>query len=137
MLSPNQIVERVLSNPALAGITSVLMRAMLAFMFIVSGWGKITGYDGTAAYMASQGVPGALLPLVILTELGGGIAILIGFQTRFVAFLLAGFTVLTALLFHDGSDMNSHLMFMKNIAIAGGFLSLMLFGAGRYSVDRK
>jgi putative oxidoreductase len=86
--------------------------------------------------MQSAGVPGGLLPLVILAELGGGIAIVAGFQTRVVALLLAGFSVLAALLFHTGADQLQQIMFLKNLGLAGGFLFLVANGAGRLSVDR-
>jgi putative oxidoreductase len=111
-------------------------RVMIAVLFVLSGWGKIGGYAGTQGYMQSAGVPGGLLPLVILAELGGGIAIVAGFQTRVVALLLAGFSVLAALLFHTGADQLQQIMFLKNLGLAGGFLFLVANGAGRLSVDR-
>jgi putative oxidoreductase len=104
----------------------------------VSGWGKLTAYAGTAGYMAMHGVPTILLPLVILTELGGGLAIILGVFTRWAAIALAGFTILTALIFHnDLGDMNQYINFMKNVAIAGGFLVLFTTGAGAFSVDQR
>ena len=111
-------------------------RLLIAFIFVFSGWGKITAYSGTAAYMASHGVPGFLLPLVILTEFGGGLLIVVGYQTRLVAFLMAGFTLLTALFFHsDLGDQGQMINFMKNLSIAGGFLFLAVNGAGAWSLD--
>jgi putative oxidoreductase len=110
-------------------------RVLIAVLFVLSGWSKIGGYAGTQGYMQSAGVPGSLLPLVILLELGGGLAIIAGFYTRVVALLLAGFTVLTALLFHTGADQIQQIMFMKNLGLAGGFLFLFANGAGRLSVD--
>lgn len=122
-------------------------RILLSIIFITSGWGKVVGYAGTAAYMQAMGVPSILLPLVILTELGGGLAILVGLQTRIVSFLLAGFCVLTGYLFHykgitgttgqEMMDMMNWLAFMKNITIAGGFLALVGAGAGALSADAK
>jgi len=113
-------------------------RVFISLIFIVTGIGKITGYSGTAAYMDSMGIPGMLLPLVILLEVGGGLAILLGFKTRLVAFLLAGFCVLSALIFHfDFDNQMQSLMFMKNIAIAGGFLFLVAFGPGKYAIDNR
>src|ERR1700716_2035032 len=98
-------------------------RILMSQIFIISGIGKITGYAGTQAYMAKMGVPGALLPLVILTEVGGGLALLFGFKTRWVALALAGFTLLSALVFHmDFKDQMQMINFMKNLAIAGGLL---------------
>lgn len=114
----------------------LLGRVGLALIFIISGWGKIAGYAATQGYMEAMGVPGMLLPLVILLELGGGLAILTGLFTRWVSFALAGFTVLTALVFHANlGDPAQSINFMKNIAIAGGFLALAAHGAGAFSVD--
>ena len=123
-------MNQVLSFSPLIG------RIFISLIFIVAGYGKITAYSGTAGYMESMGIPGIMLPLVILTELGGGLAILLGFQTRLVAFLLAGFCLLSALIFHfDLTDQMQSLMFMKNIAIAGGFLFLVAHGPGAYALD--
>ena len=117
--------------------TAVLLgRLLLAAIFILSGFSKIGGYAGTQGYMEAEGVPGILLPLVILTELGGGLCILAGFQTRIVALLLAGFTLVAAVLFHfQPADQGQMINFMKNLAIAGGFLALMSNGPGAFSVD--
>lgn len=104
----------------------------------MSGIGKISAYSGTAAYMASTGVPGALLPVVIAIEVLGAAAIIIGYKTRIVAFLMAGFTLVTALLFHNNfQDQIQMIMFLKNVSIAGGFLLLVANGAGPLSVDRR
>jgi putative oxidoreductase len=112
-------------------------RILMSQIFIISGIGKITGYAGTQGYMAKMGVPGALLPLVILTELGGGLALLFGFQTRWVALALAGFTFLSALIFHmNFSDQMQMINFMKNLAMAGGLLLFVRHGAGAPSIDR-
>lgn len=111
-------------------------RIMLALLFIIEGWTKIPNYAGTAAYMEHHGIPGALLPLVIVTELGGGLLVALGYQTRIAAFALAGFCALTALLFHGVlSDPNEFIQFYKDIAMAGGFLALAAFGAGEWSID--
>lgn len=112
-------------------------RILLALIFVVAGFGKIAGYAGTQAYMESVGVPGALLPLVILTELGGGLALAAGLLTRWVAAALAGFTVIAALIFHlDFADQMQSILFMKNLAIAGGLLIVFRYGAGAWSLDR-
>ena len=114
----------------------LLGRVGLALIFILSGWSKIAGYDGTQQYMEAMGVSGVLLPLVIVVELGGGLAILGGLATRWAALGLAGFTLLAAVLFHANlGDQNQFISFMKNVAIAGGFLVLATQGAGRFSVD--
>jgi len=113
-------------------------RILLALLFLMSGIGKISAYSGTAAYMASTGVPGALLPVVIAIEVLGAAAIIIGYKTRIVAFLMAGFTLVTALLFHNNfQDQIQMIMFLKNVSIAGGFLLLVANGAGPLSVDRR
>jgi putative oxidoreductase len=112
-------------------------RILMSQIFIISGIGKITGYAGTQAYMAKMGVPGALLPLVILTELGGGLLLLFGFQTRWVALALAGFTIVSALIFHRNfADQMQMINFMKNLAMAGGLLLFVRHGAGAPSIDR-
>ena len=112
-------------------------RIFLAILFVPAGWGKISGYAGTQGYMESVGAPGALLPLVILVELGGGLALLLGWQSRIVAFLLAGFSLVSALLFHfHPEDQMQMINFTKNIAIAGGLLFLVANGAGAYSLDK-
>ncbi|WP_281258897.1 DoxX family protein [Photobacterium indicum] len=116
----------------------LISRFLLAAIFINAGWGKIGGYAGTQAYMDSMGVPGAMLPLVILLELGGGLAILFGLLTRFSALSIAVFSVISAFLFHyDPSNSGQMINFMKNISIAGGFLALVAIGPGKLSIDAK
>ena len=113
-------------------------RLFLSALFVVSGLGKIIAYSGTAAYMSALGVPGALLPLAIFTEIAGAAAIIIGWNTRLVAFLLAGYSLLTAILFHNNfSDQIEMVMFLKNVSIAGGLLLLVANGAGPLSLDRR
>lgn len=115
---------------------SLLGRIGLSLLFIISGWGKITGYAGTQQYMEAMGVPGALLPLVILLELGGGLAIAAGLFTRWIAIALAVFSVATAAVFHaDFGDAMQAISFWKNVAMAGGFLLLAANGAGEFSID--
>lgn len=116
----------------------LVARLLLALIFIGAGWSKIGGYEGTQGYMEAMGVPGALLPLVILAELGGGIALLIGLLTRVAGLGLAVFSIVSALLFHaDFSNSVEQIMFMKNLAIAGGLLLVVAHGAGRFSIDAK
>ena len=117
---------------------STVGRILLALIFVVSGYGKIVGYDGTVAFMAKFGVPGILLPLVILTELGGGLALIAGWQTRIAAFLLVGFTLLAAMIFHtDFANHVQYLFFMKNLAITGGLLALVAHGPGPLALDTR
>lgn len=112
-------------------------RILMAQIFIISGIGKITGYAGTQAYMAKAGVPAVLLPLVILTELGGALALLFGFQARWAALALAGFSLLAALLFHlHPGDQMQMINFMKNLAMAGGLLMVVRHGAGAPGIDK-
>lgn len=133
----NLKVAGLANNPAIASVIAVLARALMAYIFIVSGYGKITGYDGTVQYMESMGVSGNLLPLVILLEIGGGIALLAGFQTRLAALALAIFSVAAAVIFHSSDDMGQQINFMKNLAMAGGLLGFFLNGAGRLSLDAE
>ena len=115
---------------------NVAGRLLLAHIFVISGYGKIVGFAGTQAYMASKGVPGALLPLVILLELGGGLAIVAGFMTRWVALALALFCIASGLLFHlDFANQGQTINLMKNFAMAGGFLVLAQIGAPYLSID--
>ncbi len=115
---------------------TLLGRFGLALIFIISGWGKITGYAGTQQYMEAMGVPGAVLPLVILLELGGGLAIASGLFTRWVALGMAAFSVATAAVFHANfADPAQAISFWKNVSMAGGFLVLAAHGAGAYSID--
>ena len=130
-------------NPNFANTAALVGRILLAVIFITSGFGKITGYDNTAAYMATKlPMVGVLLPLTILTELGGGILLAIGWKARWAALALAGFTLLAALIFHNfwaveaAQKMMQQINFMKNVAITGGLLMVFAFGPGRYSVDK-
>lgn len=123
-------------TPGIASALAITARALMAYIFIVSGYGKVMGYAGTVQYMESMGVPGALLPLVIVLELGGGLALLAGFQTRLVALALAVFCVLAAVIFHASADPGQKINFMKNLAMAGGLLGFVLNGAGPLSLDR-
>lgn len=117
---------------------SVIARVLLAHIFILAGLSKITGYAGTQGYMESVGVPGMLLPLVIILELGGGLAIAIGWKTRLVSYALAAFTVVAAIIFHSNlAEQMQMIMFMKNFAIAGGLMLLAEHGAGAYSLDKR
>lgn len=113
-------------------------RILISLIFVLSGLNKIAGYAGTQAYMEAMGVPGMLLPLAILLEVGGGLAVMIGWRTRTMALLLAGFTLLTAVAFHaDFGDKMQLIMFMKNLAITGGLLFLVQYGAGELSLDNR
>ena len=126
-------------------VFALLARVLLAALFLPAGISKIAGFAGTAAYIASVGLPlpelGAVIAVVV--EVGGGLALLAGYQTRLVALLMAIFTVVAGVFFHafwtaaPEQLMVEQIMFMKNIAIAGGFLALTAFGAGALSLDAR
>ena len=123
-------MHRLEASVALGG------RLLLAAIFVFEGWVKINNYSGVVTYMESYGVPGALLPLAIIAELGGGMAVAIGFLTRLAALGLGSFAVLTALFFHsDFGDPEQVIHFGKNLAIAGGFMMLLVHGPGSWSLD--
>ncbi|MBD3670179.1 MAG: DoxX family protein [Gammaproteobacteria bacterium] len=117
----------------------VVGRILLAIIFLLAGLGKLgAGYAGTQGYMESMGVPGMLLPLVIILEIGGGIALIIGWQTRYVSWALAAFTLIAGLIFHNNfGDQTQMIMFLKNLAIVGGLLILAQHGPGAYSLDKR
>jgi putative oxidoreductase len=122
----------------LANSAEVAGRFLLSLLFLLSGLGKVGAYAATGAYMAATGVPAALLPVVIATEILGGLAIVLGWKARIVAFLLAGFCLLTAIIFHRNlADQTQMIMFFKNLSIAGGFLLLVANGAGSLSLDGR
>ncbi len=125
-------------NAAISNTAELAGRFFLVVLFLLSGLSKLGAYSPTAAYMSANGVPGALLPAVIATEVLGALAILLGWKTRIVAFLLAGFSLLTALMFHNNlADQTQMIMFFKNVSIAGAFLLLVANGAGPLSLDRR
>ena len=122
----------------LQAFSALLGRLFLAMIFIQSGLSKMSDYAATQGYMDAMAVSSALLPLVIALEVVGGIAIVIGFKARLVALAMAGFSLLSALLFHTNfSDETQTIMLMKNIASAGGFLMIVAHGAGAYALDNR
>lgn len=131
----NQLLNKGDSNEKISEFTA---RLLLALVFLLAGISKISGYADTQGYMEAMGIPGALLPLVILLEAGGGLAIILGWQTRLVAVALALFSLTAAAIFHNNlADQMQLIMFTKNIAIAGGFILLAVYGAGGYSLDNR
>ena len=116
--------------------SQLIARLFLGQMFLLAGISKVGAYEGTQGYMEAMGVPGELLFLVIILEIAGGLAVIVGWQLRLASWALAGFTVAAALIFHSNfADQMQSILFMKNIAIAGGFMALSALGAGAYSVD--
>lgn len=130
---------------ALQNPLSLLGRLLLAALFLPAGVAKIGGYAGTVGYIASKGLPlpevGALVAIVV--EVGGGLALIAGFGTRFAALGLALFTLAASVVFHNywalpaDQQMVQQLMFFKNIAVVGGLLTLAAWGAGAWSLDAR
>lgn len=134
----NSNIVKLVSTPAVNASLALAARLLASAIFIGAGFSKLgVGYAGAQAYMTSVGLSGALLPLVIGLEIGGGLALLLGFQTRLTAFSLSVFCIVSGVLFHSGADQMQQIMFMKNLAMAGGLLAFTLFGAGRLSLDRE
>jgi putative oxidoreductase len=118
--------------------SSVLLvsRCLVAALFLWSGIGQAVGYDETAIFMTRHGVIGNLLPIAVFIELSGAVLLIVGYRMRFTCLALAGFCVVTALLFHANfADKAQLFHFLKNAAIAGGLLSLYVSGPGRLSFD--
>jgi putative oxidoreductase len=119
-------------------------RGLFAVPFILSGWGKVTDVAGTAGYIAGAGLPFPQLLAIasIVVELGGGVAILLGWKTRWVALAFVAFLIIITPIFHafwaapPDQAMMQNINFMKNLSILGGALLLFAFGPGRYSADR-
>lgn len=123
---------------------ALLGRVLLGVMFVISGFGKITGFAGTVGYIASKGLPmpEVLAGIAAAIEFLGGIALLVGFKTRWAALAFAVFLVVITPIFHNFWDapaaqaMGQQINFMKNVSILGGMLLVMAFGPGKYSVDK-
>lgn len=136
----NTSVATQVRNPTtgLSEFSELAGRLLLAAIFLITGLGKIGAYAATAGYMESAGIPGELLPAVIAFEVLAAIALVVGWKTRLTALLLAGFTLLSGLVFHSNfADQIQMVMFLKNVAIAGGLLLLVANGAGALSLDRR
>ena len=123
---------------------ALLGRILLAGIFVISGFGKITGFEGTAGEIASKGLPlpQVLTVIAILIEFGGGLAIVAGWKTRWAALAFIVFMIVITPIFHGywaappDQMMDQQIHFMKNVSILGGSLLLFAFGPGRYSVDK-
>jgi putative oxidoreductase len=122
----------------------LVARILLALMFVIAGFSKIGGFEGTAGYIASKGLPlpqlGAAIAIVV--ELAGGIMLIVGWKARWAALAIALFTAVATVIFHNywamtGADAGmQRLMFMKNVSVIGGLLAVYAFGPGRLSIDR-
>ncbi len=122
----------------MANFFDLIGRIMISAIFLFSGINKIFNYDGTVGWMESFGLPGFLLIPAIILEILAPILIIIGYQTRIAAGALSLFCLATAIIFHtDFSDQMQFIAFMKNLALAGGFLFLVVNGAKGYCLDKK
>jgi putative oxidoreductase len=130
-------MNKVIGNQS---VLPVIGRVLLAAIFVISGIGKMMAPAATIGYIASTGLPFATAALVaaIAVELGGGLMLAFGIKTRLAAFGLAVFSIVTGLAFHHAiGDQNQMIHLLKNLAMAGGLLQVVAFGAGAYSVDQR
>ena len=119
-------------------IVEILGRILLSAIFLINGIGKIFNYEETIQYMENFDVPGYLIIPAITVEILFPILLIIGYYTKFSALVLSLFTLALAVIFHtDFSNQMQLMSFLKNIAIAGGFLIIFVYGPGKYSVDHK
>ena len=119
-------------------IFDLIARISISILFLLNGIFKINNYEGTIGWMESFGLPGILIIPAIILEIIGPILIIIGFQTRIAAGALSLFCIATAIIFHNEfSDQMQLNAFLKNIALAGGFLFLVVNGAKGYCLDKK
>ena len=122
----------------MTNILDLIGRVFISGVFLLSGFNKIGNYDGTVGWMESFGLPGFLLIPAIILEIIAPILIIIGYETRIAAAALSLFCLATAIIFHtDFSDQMQFVAFMKNLALAGGFLFLVVNGARGYCLDKK
>ena len=119
-------------------IVEILGRLLLSAIFLINGIGKIFNYEGTIQYMENFDVPGYLIIPAIIIEILFPILLILGYYTKFSALVLSLFTLALAVIFHtDFSNQMQLMSFLKNIAIAGGFLIIFVYGPGKYSIDHK
>ena len=122
----------------MTNILDLFARVLISTLFLINGIFKITNYDGTVDWMEGYGVPGILIIPAIMIEILGPILIIVGYQTKITAALLSLFCLATAIIFHyDFADQMQLTSFLKNIALAGGFLFLVVNGAKDLSIDKK
>ena len=126
--------------PGLQNLIALLGRLLMTALFLWAGYGKLMNFSGMVSYATSAGMPLPQLGIVvaIVVELLFSILLILGFQTRLVALVMAGFSIATALFFHNNTaDTEQLINFMKNVSIAGGFLQIVAFGGGGYSLDAR
>lgn len=125
-------------------VLALVGRMLLGVLFVISGWEKLTAFAGTAGYIASKGLPmpEVLAAIAIVIELGGGLALLVGFKARWAALAMAVFTVVITPIFHNywaapaAEALAEQTHFLKNLSIIGGMLLVVAFGPGRFSLDK-
>lgn len=123
-----------------ANVLPLVGRVLMAAIFVIGSFGKIAAPEGTQGYIASVGLPLPLLSYIaaIVVELGGGVLLIVGYRTRLVAAVLAVFSIATGLIFHHAlGDQNQLFHFLKNLAMAGGLLQVVAYGAGAFSLDNQ
>jgi putative oxidoreductase len=119
-------------------LSLLVARILLGALFVMAGLGKLGSVEGFAGYMASGGVPAFLAWPVILFEILGGLALIAGIQTRAVALALGAFCIVSGVLYHfDPADQMQMTSFLKNVALAGGYLALAVAGSGRFALDGR
>ena len=119
-------------------ILELIARLFISLIFLIAGFGKIFNYEGTIGYMESFNVPDYLLIPAIIIEILFPLLVIIGYKTKLSAMILALFSILLAVVFHNDFSNQMQLMsFLKNFAIAGGFLIIFIRGAGKYSIDQR
>ena len=132
-------------NPAASNTLNLIGRLALAALFLPAGIGKLTGFEGTVGYIASVGLPFATLGAIIaaVVEIGGGVALILGYRVRIAALALAVFTLAASVIFHaywavpPEQAFMQQLLFNKNIAVTGGLLVLAAHGAGAFALDGR
>ena len=122
----------------MTNIVDLIGRILISTLFLINGIFKISNYDGAIGWMEGFGVPGILLIPAIILEIAGPILIIVGYKTKLAAGLLSIFCIATAIIFHnDFANQMQFTSFLKNFALAGGFLILFINGAKDYSLDNK
>ena len=122
----------------MTNVIDLVGRILISALFLINGMFKISNYEGTIGWMESFGMPGMFIIPAIILEIAGPVLIVIGYKTKFAAGLLSLFCITTAFIFHnDFTDQMQFTSFLKNIALAGGFLILFVNGARGISLDNK
>ena len=134
----DDLVNAILKNDALLGPVLLIARIFMAGVFLTFGVGKILHTARMQAYMEAHGVPPSLISLAIVVQIGCGLLVVLGYQTRFAALMLAGFCIIATSLFHAQFSVGGELShFTKDFAIAGGFLFMIAYGPGPLSLDAR